>query len=129
MCSQILTGQKPSNGLEGNALLKYLKDGGRPSIPDDCPDYLRFCLESCWEYEPDKRPTSCDMWRMLRVAQLRSLGVIDENYDLFTYHDHNKNAVVLPPAKPQGRGSLNDRSLAVKIGAGFRCFLRKQNCL
>ena len=114
MCSQILTGQKPFMGIEGyNALQANVEQGGRPSIPDDCPDYLRFCMESCWEKHPENRPRSSDMWRMLRVAQLRSLGLLERNYDLFTFQDHsNKLVSLIPPVEPQGRGSRSDSSVA-----------------
>jgi serine/threonine protein kinase len=114
MCSQILTGQKPFMGIEGNnALQAHMEQGGRPSIPDDCPDYLRFCMESCWAKHPENRPKSSDMWRMLRVAQLRSLGLLDENYDLFTFKDRNNNQIsLIPPVELQGGGSRSDRSLA-----------------
>lgn len=114
MCSQILTGQKPFMGIEGyNALQAHVEQGGRPSIPDDCPDYLRFCMESCWEKHPENRPRSSDMWRMLRVAQLRSLGLLERNYDLFTFQDHcNKLVSLISPVEPQGRVSRSDSSVA-----------------
>jgi serine/threonine protein kinase len=98
MCSQILTGQQPFEEIEVYRLQGHVEKGGRPSI-DDCPDYLRFCMESCWEKRPENRPRSLDMWRMLRVAQLRSLGLLERKYDhdLFTFKDHNNKLVSLTP--------------------------------
>jgi hypothetical protein len=98
MCSQILTGQKPFKEIKCN-LQAHVEKGGRPSIPDDCPDYLRFCMESCWKKHPENRPRSSDMWRMLRVAQLRSLGLLERNYDLFTFKDRNNKLVSLTPRR------------------------------
>jgi serine/threonine protein kinase len=109
MCSQILTGQQPFTEIEVTKLQAHLERGERPSIPDDCPDYLRFCMESCWKKHPENRPRSSDMWRMLRVAQLRSLGLLDENYDLFTFQDRNNNQVSLKvTVRPKGEGSRKE---------------------
>ena len=92
MCSQILTGQQPfKEKPQGITLEAYIEHGGRPFLPNEsCPDYLRFCVKRCLEYEPRNRPKAVEMWRMLRVAQLRSLGLIDENYDFF--NDDKKQA-------------------------------------
>ncbi|KAG0567580.1 hypothetical protein KC19_7G145300 [Ceratodon purpureus] len=107
MCFRILTGKQPFEEIEGNiAKQEYIGNGGRPSIPDNCPDYLRFCMEKCWDMNPLKRPRAMDIWRMLRVAQLRSLDIIDQNYDLFMFKDHsNKQTLQLaPPASAQEYG-------------------------
>ena len=110
MCSQILTGQKPFMGIEGyNALQANVEQGGRPSIPDDCLDYLRFCMESCWEKRPENRPRSLAMWRMLRVAQLQSLGLLERNYDFFTFQvRNNKLSSLKGTVRPKGKGSRKE---------------------
>ncbi|KAG0611322.1 hypothetical protein M758_7G132100 [Ceratodon purpureus] len=107
MCFRILTGKQPFEEIEGNiAKQEYIGNGGRPSIPDNCPDYLRFCMEKCWDMNPLNRPRAMDMWRMLRVAQLRSLDIIDQNYDLFTFKDHsNEQTLQLAPPPAQGYGT------------------------
>lgn len=35
--------------------------GKRPSIPNDCPLEVTELMKSCWQKEPDKRPTASDL--------------------------------------------------------------------
>ncbi|KAG0616035.1 hypothetical protein M758_5G085200 [Ceratodon purpureus] len=116
MCSQILTGKQPFEDAplaryEGcplpSDLKGYVDKNGRPSLPDHCPDYLRFCIQNCWELKPENRPKASDLWRMLRVAQLRSLGLIDQNYDFFSFTDLSNNFVELNPLRPRQNQGQN----------------------
>lgn len=118
MCSRILTGKQPFEEAplpryEGvplpNPLKAHIEKGGRPFLPDYYPDYLRFCIGKCWEKKPENRPKALDVWRMLRVAQLRSLGLITENYDLFSFKDRDDTVVELTPARPEGQHLDNDQ--------------------
>ena len=96
MSSQILTGVKPyGEHRQMNTLAADVKKGVRPKLPETCPDYLKFCIESCWKDEPTERPKFTDIWRMLRIANLRSLGLITQNYDWFRYKDRTDHVVGL----------------------------------
>lgn len=99
MCSDILSGERPFPGMMMRDLEAALDSGVRPWIPEACPDYVKFCLESCWKYNPKERPRFSDIWRMLRFAKLRSLGLIHQNSDLFGYRDDEGHVVELstPP--------------------------------
>lgn len=86
-CSEILSGQTPFKNEQKGGLLTILKDGGRPRLPDKTPEYLEFCITSCWEKNPKDRPTFLDLWRMLRHAKLLSLRIVQPEscYDHFSY--------------------------------------------
>jgi len=104
MSAEILSGLRP---FPHNVLMVELKasikSGLRPHLPDDCPDYLKVCLENCWKYEPTERPRFSEIWKMLRFAKLRSLGIIEQNYDLFIFEAYRDHIVELdqpPQQKP-----------------------------
>lgn len=86
MCAAILSGLRPfESDMPMGELKTSITDGLRPRLPGDCPDYLKICIESCWKLEPTERPRFSEIWKMLRFAKLRSLGIIEQNYDLFTF--------------------------------------------
>ncbi|KAG0612980.1 hypothetical protein M758_6G067200 [Ceratodon purpureus] len=94
LSSEILSGEIPfSSDLQMGTLLENIQKNVRPRIPEDCPDYLRFCIESCWKYEPLERPRFADIWRMLRIAKLRSLGLMNNNRDWFMYKGRGNHVV------------------------------------
>ncbi|KAG0622170.1 hypothetical protein M758_3G076800 [Ceratodon purpureus] len=77
-CSEILTGEVPFAAESRPTLhTRIIKNGLRPSLPEACPEYLQFCIRSCWELQPQKRPSFYDVCRMLRHAKLLSLGLLD----------------------------------------------------
>lgn len=53
---------------------EFVKKGGRPSLPEDCPDELSLLLQQCWHPEPSKRPASfseiCVKLRLLKAKLL-----------------------------------------------------------
>lgn len=86
-CSEILSGQTPFKNETKGSLVMSLKSGLRPPLPDETPEYLKFCITSCWEKNPEDRPTFLDIWRMLRHAKLHSLMIVqpESSYDHFSY--------------------------------------------
>jgi serine/threonine protein kinase len=87
-CSEILTGEVPF-AAESRPTLhrRIVKNGLRPNLPEDCPEYLQFCISSCWELQPQKRPNFLDLCWMLRHAKLLILGLMDvvDSKCLFAY--------------------------------------------
>jgi serine/threonine protein kinase len=77
VCSEILTGEPPF-ASEPRATLhaKIIDHDLRPPLPNDCPSYLRFCITSCWELSPKKRPNFSTICRNLTLAKTMSLGII-----------------------------------------------------
>lgn len=105
LSSEIITGERPFvNVQQRSSLLVELQRGARPGLPEPCPDYLRYCVESCWKFDPTDRPTFSDLWRMLRIAQLRSLDLLRFNYDWFMYMVREERYLGLhlrpPPPSP-----------------------------
>lgn len=98
MLNEILSGKAPfpqlEKGLQMKELPARIKSGLRPALPDNCPTYLKTIIESCWQLRPQRRPSFQDLWRMLRVAQVRNLGIIKRDHNLFTYTPRN------PPLGP-----------------------------
>ncbi|KAG0586806.1 hypothetical protein KC19_2G119000 [Ceratodon purpureus] len=88
MFNEVLSGKppfEPADGQKISGLQGRIRKGWRPALPENCPDYLKFCITSCWELRPQDRPNFTDLWKMVRFAQVRSLGLIRENHDLFTF--------------------------------------------
>ena len=101
---EILSGMPPFPGLEDGTLALSelpgrIKNGLRPRLPENCPDYLKFIIESCWKLLPQDRPNFSDLWKLVRLAQVRSLGLIQENDDLFIYSTRNSVRSLHPLAK------------------------------
>ena len=62
-----------------------IRNGYRPELPTTCPDYLKFCITQCWQPRPQDRPSSTHLWKLIRFAQVRSLGIIQNDHNLFTF--------------------------------------------
>jgi hypothetical protein len=56
VCSEILTRKQPFPHVPFGRLLKHIRDGGRPELPDGCPRSLASLIKRCWELEPRSRP-------------------------------------------------------------------------
>ncbi|KAG0622176.1 hypothetical protein M758_3G077300 [Ceratodon purpureus] len=89
-CSEVVTGRVPfadDTGARSTLHKRIIKNGLRPSIPEECPEYLQFCIKCCWELQPQRRPSFSDLCRMLRHAKLLSLGLMDmeTSKSLFAY--------------------------------------------
>jgi hypothetical protein len=77
VCSEILTGERPFASERRVTLrAKIIDHDLRPQLPNDCPNYLRFCITSCWELSPKKRPNFSTICRNLMLAKTMSLGII-----------------------------------------------------
>ncbi|KAH9538432.1 hypothetical protein CY35_15G004200 [Sphagnum magellanicum] len=77
VCSEILTGEVPFNGIPRATLHDEIKKSGiRPDLPPDCPRTLHFCITSCWAQNPKKRPTFVEVCKMLKLAKAAILGII-----------------------------------------------------
>ena len=67
-CSQILTGEEPYLKQNWKELAADIVSGeARPKLPPDpsCPKMLSELLVSCWDTDPDKRPTFSDIRKRL----------------------------------------------------------------
>jgi hypothetical protein len=74
--SEVLTGEKPFNDVPKCELRERIKtEGLRPNLPDDCPNYLRFCITKCWDLSPNNRPSFLNICRMLNLAKAINLGI------------------------------------------------------
>lgn len=106
-CSEILSGQAPFINESKGSLLMILKSGVRPHLPDETPEYLKFCITSCWEKNPEDRPTFSDIWRMLRHAKLLSLMIVrpESSYDHFSYFGRRGKLKQMPRRRLVSDGS------------------------
>jgi tRNA A-37 threonylcarbamoyl transferase component Bud32 len=76
VCSEILTGEVPFNNIPRATLHDEIKKSGiRPDLPPDCPEDLHFCITSCRDQNPTKRPTFVEVCKMLKLAKAASLGI------------------------------------------------------
>jgi len=89
VCSEILTKQEPFPGVLFGGLLKHIRDGGRPELPDGCPRRLTSLIKRCWELEPRSRPDFPEICRELRYIRgllLTGSAILSQN----TITTHNR---------------------------------------
>ena len=73
VCYEILTGNIPFITLTQTEVKRSVLAGGRPQLPDECPNELRSLIEACWSPEPSARPDFgdiCSKLRHLKYSQL-----------------------------------------------------------
>jgi insulin receptor len=51
----------PHQDLTNDQVLEYVKAGGVLQRPEGCPDRLFNLMESCWQFQPNKRPTFAEI--------------------------------------------------------------------
>jgi len=86
VCSEILTGEAPFEGEKRLTLHdKIMNQDLRPPLPNNCPDYLRSCITSCWQISPKDRPNFSSICKNLILAKAMSLGIfpLDSCNDIF----------------------------------------------
>ncbi|KAG0627939.1 hypothetical protein M758_2G239800 [Ceratodon purpureus] len=87
-CAEILSGKEPYLNEPRNTLQsKIANENLRPVLPKHCPPYLAFCITSCWEFEPQRRPDFASICKMLRHAKLLSLNLtnLDDSRPFLAY--------------------------------------------
>ncbi|KAG0625084.1 hypothetical protein M758_2G026500 [Ceratodon purpureus] len=73
LCYEIMTGDIPFSTLSPKEAKSKVLSGGRPQLPDQCPDRLKALIEACWSSEPSKRPgfgDVCAELKHLKYSQL-----------------------------------------------------------
>ncbi|KAH9574816.1 hypothetical protein CY35_01G079500 [Sphagnum magellanicum] len=87
---EVLTGQAPfqAEKLRTNVQTR-IDRGERPDLPKTCPPFLAFLIHSCWDGNPNARPTFPQICRMLLHGQNLILGMTwydeDVKSKLFSY--------------------------------------------
>jgi serine/threonine protein kinase len=112
-CSEILTGKIPfeDDAYRSTLHKRIAKNGLRPSLPEDCPDYLQFCIKSCWDLQPQRRPSFSDLCRMLRHAKLLSLGLMDVESSKYLFAYQTQAGVM---KSGHGNSSVQQEELKVQ---------------
>ncbi len=89
VCSEILTRKEPFPDVGLGGLLKHIRDGRRPELPDGCPRRLTSLIKRCWELEPRSRPDFPEICRELRYIKgllLTGSAILSQN----TITTHNR---------------------------------------
>jgi serine/threonine protein kinase len=89
VCSEILTGREPFPDVPLGGLLKLIRGGLRPELPDGCPRRLASLIKRCWELEPRSRPDFPEICRELRYIKgllLTGSAILSQN----TITTHNR---------------------------------------
>lgn len=67
---ELITGMLPFPKMTAvQAAFAVVNRGVRPTIPDDCLPVLREIMTSCWDANPDVRPSFSEIVRMLEHAE------------------------------------------------------------
>ena len=59
-----MRGVKPFVGIKNDEVINRIENGERLALPPECPGSLFRLMNSCWQYDPEDRPT----FRELNVA-------------------------------------------------------------
>jgi serine/threonine protein kinase len=84
---ELLTGQRPYGDTEQLKVQEtILRDPAPGLLPDSLPRHLKFCLHSCWDLEPSRRPNSEQIYQMLLHARNLDLKInYNDHASLFVY--------------------------------------------
>lgn len=67
---ELITGMLPFQNMTAvQAAFAVVNKSARPNIPGDCLPILRDLMMSCWDSNPDVRPSFIDIVRTLEYAQ------------------------------------------------------------
>jgi serine/threonine protein kinase len=78
---EILSGEKPFGEISPNDYWKFIRDGKRPNLPENCSKELKSLIHDCWSLDPSKRPTFldiCNTLRLLKSAMFKNVISMDE---------------------------------------------------
>lgn len=65
-------GATPYPGWSNRTVIDEVTKGYRLPKPDDCPDDLYQVMLSCWDEDPEKRPSFAQLHaRMIQIESLR----------------------------------------------------------
>jgi hypothetical protein len=84
---EILTGEIPFVGEKRMNIQPRIDAGDRPDLPNECPPFLAFLIQSCWDANPRARPTFQQICMMLMHGKNLLMGMtFYENEDsIFAY--------------------------------------------
>jgi serine/threonine protein kinase len=91
VCSEILTGEPPFEGEKRATLrAKIMHEDLRPPLPNNCPNYLRSCISSCWQTSPKDRPNFSRICKNFMLAKAMSLGIFPLEIRNHVFLESNK---------------------------------------
>uniref|UniRef100_A0A914CA86 Protein kinase domain-containing protein n=1 Tax=Acrobeloides nanus TaxID=290746 RepID=A0A914CA86_9BILA len=73
-----IRGKVPYEKIDHNQMYEFVKNGQRLDCPEDAPNQIYAIVMSCWEKEPDDRPSFGDL--VNRLYEMREYAS-----DLYTY--------------------------------------------
>lgn len=56
-CYEVVTGKYPFDGIKEGALLEQIEAGIMPELPGELDDDLKGVITSCWDRDPENRPS------------------------------------------------------------------------
>ncbi|KAH9549180.1 hypothetical protein CY35_10G006100 [Sphagnum magellanicum] len=92
VCSEILTQKEPFPGVPLSDLLKHIRDGRRPDLPNGCPRRLASLIKRCWQLEPRRRPDFPEICRELRYIK----GLLLTGFDATGDERKDREVGILP---------------------------------
>jgi serine/threonine protein kinase len=72
---EILTGETPFVGERKMNIQQRMDAGDRPDLPNECPPFLAFLIQSCWDANPRARPTFQQICMMLMHGKNLLMGM------------------------------------------------------
>jgi serine/threonine protein kinase len=77
-CYEILTGNKPWNGMSISKLHRHVMVGHRPMLPLNIGGKLSDVIQDCWNLDPTRRPTTTEI--CARLDEIKCLDTHDGGF-------------------------------------------------
>ncbi|XP_046634297.1 insulin-like growth factor 1 receptor [Daphnia pulicaria] len=110
----------PHQDLTNDQVLEYVKAGGVLQRPEGCPDRLFNLMESCWQFQPNKRPTFAEIIENILPDQQVPL-----KFTTVSYYHSNAGVSARKVRKEREAQLVND--LSSKQLACSEIYLSSQN--
>lgn len=75
MWEALTFGGKPYDGLQGQEVIQFLENNQRLACPAVCPRNVYALMSSCWEFQPEERPSFSEIKDMLSSILMHQMQV------------------------------------------------------
>lgn len=77
---EVITNDQPYDDLDDPSLVAKIQKDFRPTFKSDIPEVYQYLIQSCWDKDPEKRPTFYDIAQQLRNDQeFRDFDMFDDD--------------------------------------------------
>ena len=87
------TGKKPFHDRPHDQYLMLdILEGERPQITDDTPEFYAELMKSCWDHNPENRPTAQEIYSFFIGCQ--PLNITEEEYEIIEVAEAKRQEII-----------------------------------